>query len=129
MQAELFEAYVAQFEREYGYPQLYRWLFQLYEPLIHRLIAQPSPTRTFNVPGGAASPPQTAVAAIEAYGRRTGQAVKVTHDIRHEGPMSVNVCVVSCGGLTASGSGRTRMMADNEQVYQLLRTCGDIRSG
>ncbi len=116
MQAELFEAYVAALEHERGYPYMYDWLFQLNAPLVHRLIAdaQLRPARPASVASGAASWASPALTALDTYSKQTGINLKLTHQIQHQGAVAINHSVISCGGLTATGSGRTRVMSEHE---------------
>lgn len=86
MQAELFEAYVAALEREHGYAAMYSWLHRLYAPVVHFAVADSQPAPSYAAATAAASAVSAGLAELDAYGKRTGQKIKVTRAYRRSGP-------------------------------------------
>lgn len=94
IQAELLEAYVAQFERERGFKAVYDWLSQLYTPLMRHV--QPINPKPSGRP--AASP--KAFQWLSLYAKAVGQEIKVVQSIKGEGPDKLHVCELTLGGTT-----------------------------
>ncbi len=90
MQAELFEAYVAQFAKEKGFEAVYEWLSKLYIPLVRSLPSQPTATARS---GGHAR----AFTWLETYARAIGEEVKVDKSTKGKGAGETTLCTITLG--------------------------------
>lgn len=118
MQSELFEAYVAAFERQYGYSAVYSWLFDLYKPLIQKLVkaVKVKPVRVPPVKDGVAtlSPAtgQQSYVNLRAYANSTGRMlVTKFSEGKGTGAKQKHVCTLVCGNYVTTGQGYGKMAA------------------
>ena len=119
MQSELFEAYIAAFEQEYGYSAVYAWLLDLYTPIVHRLVKalKVKPVHVPPVKDGVASlqpaSGQQSYVNLRAYANSTGRMLVTKFGTVGTGPKAKCACTLNCGkyNVTGVGYGKTSASA------------------